>query len=424
MVQPEEPTDASPEREDASQKDAPEPTVAEPSATERAPDPANPGRRSLLRTVALVVFAFVLLWFTRREIIEGYQIPTHSMEPTFRGDPDGDKVIVYKKPFLFREPKRWEIAVFRRQGEPGAFVKRIAGLPGEQLWIGEGDVYINGEIERKPDEVQADLLIPVYVEGLERQPFQRSWAPGRERGFGWNDRDGSMVVETSDTMEFQYRREVRDGFVGDDGAWNAGRNAVGDLRLELELTPTSDSGAVVVLLRRDGSWFEVLVPFGSGSPEIRMPGSRADLSNVEPLERGRRVRLTVTHIDLRLTVAVDGRKLHSYDYSSLVPLEDSGRGRNEAAFGIVAGSARFHDLSLYRDLYYTASGECGVTRQAIIPGGSDASSRRYFLLGDNSGNSRDSRFWGDSLQATVPFSDFIGVPVAVFWPPRRARFVP
>lgn len=38
----------------------------------------------------------------------------------------------------------------------------------------------------------------------------------------------------------------------------------------------------------------------------------------------------------------------------------------------------------------------------------------YFMMGDNRGNSQDSRFWG-----TLPKERFIGRAVFTFWPPRR-----
>ena len=40
----------------------------------------------------------------------------------------------------------------------------------------------------------------------------------------------------------------------------------------------------------------------------------------------------------------------------------------------------------------------------------------FFVLGDNSGSSHDSRFWG-----FVPRTHLIGKAMVIFWPPRRIR---
>lgn len=43
---------------------------------------------------------------------------------------------------------------------------------------------------------------------------------------------------------------------------------------------------------------------------------------------------------------------------------------------------------------------------------------QYFMMGDNRGNSMDSRFWG-----TLPKERFIGRAVFVFWPLNRLKFL-
>ncbi|MDD3087543.1 MAG: signal peptidase I [Candidatus Omnitrophica bacterium] len=42
----------------------------------------------------------------------------------------------------------------------------------------------------------------------------------------------------------------------------------------------------------------------------------------------------------------------------------------------------------------------------------------YFVLGDNSGSSKDSRYWG-----FVPKDNVLGVAVAIYWPPLRIRAI-
>lgn len=68
---------------------------------------------------------------------------------------------------------------------------------------------------------------------------------------------------------------------------------------------------------------------------------------------------------------------------------------------------------LIKDTYYYNRGEFGREGQKIsVPEG------HYFVLGDNSGSSSDSRFWG-----FVPHGNVIGRAEMIYWPFSRMRFI-
>src|SRR5207302_1929097 len=54
----------------------------------------------------------------------------------------GDQITVDKTAYLLRQPTRWEIVVFRLLD--ALFIKRLLGLPGEEIRISDGDLYVNG----------------------------------------------------------------------------------------------------------------------------------------------------------------------------------------------------------------------------------------------------------------------------------------
>jgi signal peptidase I len=63
------------------------------------------------------------------------------------------------------------------------------------------------------------------------------------------------------------------------------------------------------------------------------------------------------------------------------------------------------------ELFYYNQGEFGQEGQVVrVPDG------MYYVLGDNSSSSHDSRYWG-----FVPKRLLIGKAVCIFWPPRRLR---
>jgi len=65
-----------------------------------------------------------------------------SMEPTFY---TGDYLVVDEVTYLFREPVRGEIVVFRNPANPEEFyIKRIIGLPGETVDIRGDELLIDG----------------------------------------------------------------------------------------------------------------------------------------------------------------------------------------------------------------------------------------------------------------------------------------
>ena len=71
------------------------------------------------------------------------------------------------------------------------------------------------------------------------------------------------------------------------------------------------------------------------------------------------------------------------------------------------------NFTLYRDIYYTQYGEHATQHPAVL------GLSEYFVLGDNSGNSQDSRRWPTP---GVPESDFIGKPFLIHQPLRPSRF--
>ena len=57
----------------------------------------------------------------------------------------GERLLIDKLTYRFRDPARGEIVVFRYPRDPSHyFIKRIIGLPGDHVVISSGYVYVNG----------------------------------------------------------------------------------------------------------------------------------------------------------------------------------------------------------------------------------------------------------------------------------------
>jgi signal peptidase I len=103
-----------------------------------------------LEAFQIVGSALVLALGIRHFVAEARYIPSESMMPTLEVN---DRLIVEKVSYHFHTPKRGDIIVFwptdelRRQNPSlrDAFIKRVIGLPGEEVEVREGKVFINNE---------------------------------------------------------------------------------------------------------------------------------------------------------------------------------------------------------------------------------------------------------------------------------------
>lgn len=183
-----------PERGGTDNGDGPEHAGVEPGGTDRlfehvegAPDGRTPvddaPRRkkkqkqpgSFWRELPmLILIAFVLAFLLRTFVLQVFFIPSSSMEPTLQVD---DRMIVEKVTYYFRDPERGEIVVFEGEtmGEADTdanlvqraargvgqfvglvpasamdYVKRVIGIPGDEVELRQGTVYVNGQALEEP----------------------------------------------------------------------------------------------------------------------------------------------------------------------------------------------------------------------------------------------------------------------------------
>lgn len=102
--------------------------------------PAKSVVREYLETlIGAVVLAFLIMTFVART----FTVEGPSMRPTLE---DGQRLLVDRLTYRFREPQRGEIIVFRYPANPSQhFIKRIIGVPGDEIYITRGTVFVNGE---------------------------------------------------------------------------------------------------------------------------------------------------------------------------------------------------------------------------------------------------------------------------------------
>jgi len=120
---------------------------------------------SLKETVETIVIAFVLAFLVRTFVAESFWIPTGSMESTLQ---IRDRIMAYKLFYGIKNVDRGDILVFKYPLNPRQnFVKRVIGLPGDEIQIKDKKVYVNGKFISEPYVIHSDS----YLRGFPRDEY-------------------------------------------------------------------------------------------------------------------------------------------------------------------------------------------------------------------------------------------------------------
>lgn len=169
-----------------------------------------------------------------------YSIVSNSMSPTLLAIEGEwkDKLLCSLVTFRMRAPRRWETVVFHTPSaaniaavgdgvrlplEHEMTVKRVVGLPGEEMAIRNGDIWARPAaggmhiLQAKPDKVQRSLWIPVYSEDFslagEREflHFWRREGDGAVEAAGREDERHLRFRPGEEPLRFRYLPGVRTG---------------------------------------------------------------------------------------------------------------------------------------------------------------------------------------------------------------------
>ncbi len=274
------------------------------------------------------------------------------------------------------------------------------------------------------------------------QPYWNPLPP--EEGVGWSVENRRLTFPGGRAAVTFAGRQIIDH-----NAYNIVRHPtrstpVSDMRLEAVLHPKSADGYIQFALYKkqfeftlrlwaDGRLTLSRLSTGASKPELIAE------TLTSPLLPDRPVEVAFQNVDYRVSVIIDGRELMATTPQQYAPDIKALRKERPVPTRPPVISAAGIELDLlhvvlYRDVYYTAPTfehtpiaswahrGWGTTNNPIL-----LRDGEYFMLGDNSPASKDSRLW-DSLGAhliergeayqfgTVPEDQLVGRAFFVYWP--------
>jgi signal peptidase I len=124
-------------------------TISRRARRERRKNASKKSGGGVLEFLIILLVSFVLVFgFVRPFVVEAFWIPSASMVPTLKY---GDRVLVNKFIYRFTEPQRGDIIVFKSvEGDGQDLIKRVVGVPGDEIAVRGGKLFVNGEPQKEP----------------------------------------------------------------------------------------------------------------------------------------------------------------------------------------------------------------------------------------------------------------------------------
>ncbi|MBN1457358.1 MAG: signal peptidase I [Sedimentisphaerales bacterium] len=361
----------------------------------------------------------------------------------------GDRIFVLKCIYQFFEPNRWDVIVFNPPLQPKInYIKRLVALPGETVQIIDGDVYIDGKIARKPQRVQKELWMPVFNNDYQpakpdhgvfnghtwSQPFRNdegsNWELNGSSGtvfklYAKTDEINTIVYDTNTGNDF------RAAYAYDYQGPREKLPICSDLKISFNVLAPGYNGSVGAALSKYGIEYRGTVDV-NGSMSIKKIAIDGYINQVaektfDPYREGSPpggiVNFSFANVDHELILKYGDTELKF----------DLGRGRADAGqineqMPVVSisgsGTLELSHIRIDKDKYYYDK----IGDHEILRAGPDSpfslGEDEFFVLGDNSPASADSRLWDEPgkgnngriyRDGVVPRDYLIGKAFVVFW---------
>ncbi len=397
---------------------------------------------------------------------------------------NGDRILVEKYAYMFSTPQRWDVVVFK---EPMAgidnYIKRLIGLPGETIEIVGGDIFVGNpaqsgvrNVVRKPRYIQESVWRLVYDQTLVphsneydaavEKPFIQPWhVVGDPQDWDFsrpvvrfapkNTWPGSITFAPSpessnarsiyNTLGYNndYHHGIRRGEYKSDPLSGQYRYVVPDVKLSFVWTPQDEPAAGMELVLGP-PYFRYRAILRPGQPVMLKPGPETvPLTAFDTTGKPfpafyahASYRVEFTNVDHVVELRVNGQTLarNEIAWTAELAKQQTSVSLEPSDLAIemhLTGPATLANLCLDRDNYYTviddrrpnSSGHATTGNPIQLRSGQGTD--EFFVLGDNSTESLDARWWDrvhPSLQdlntpvGVVPQRFMIGKAFFVYWP--------
>ena len=338
---------------------------------------------------------------------------------------NGDRILTSKKLL----PKRWDLVLFQSPTDlTSLLLKRVVGLEGETVEIIDGDIFVNSRMVSKPATGYEEMWLAIsdtkYRAKKTHRP-QIEWQPGAKSQSQYPDEQGwRFEANENSEQSLELNGELTDRMIYNLNSMEYIRpEPVHDIRLKVQVAELQGQGELQLVWEHAGKKVTgILQANGQARLETKQADGSQWTETAATNGRNRKnVKLMLIVRDGYAYLYANGKELAGSAVGELEAQNARGREPQTCRVKIIAENCqgRISRIQLDRDVHY----------KAVHPQAVKVSRGHYYVLGDNSAVSSDSRLgwrvypglegWDDPRLVPTEFVE--GVVTWVYWPLGRIR---
>ena len=277
---------------------------------------------------------------------------TEYVENTIPSIPPNSNIIVNLLTYHMKAIERWEIAYLENKDNSKEFLsRRILGLPGESIYLKNGDVYIENVLQQKNTDMQKGLWVPGF--NLKEQVLKNPQKPDElfsafQSEFWQITPQGALVSHPGGKGHMALQMD------------NVGEKKPRDICVSFDLTFTQDVGQFYLLTHYYDKQLLLSIPSASVH---KNPHIQEELKILKTFSGVQFRPGVATHIeywlyDMKLEIFINGTRVFRQNWGKS-PIVEKRLAATSLVLAVINSAVTINNLEVKRDITFENIGRFG-----------------------------------------------------------------
>ena len=306
-------------------------------------------KKGFVNTLIVYLIIFFLVFLIVNHFL--FKV-TEYVENTIPSIPANSKIIINLLTYHTRAIERWDIAYLENKDNSNEYLsRRVLGLPGESIFLKNGDVYVGNVLQQKNSSLQKGLWIPGF--NLKDQVIKNPLKPEElfsifEPEFWQITSQGTLVSHPGGTGHLTFQMD------------NTGENNTRDICVSFDIIFNKDMGRFFIMTHYYDKQLLLNLPSASTHKDAHIQEEMKILKNFSGIQLRPGIAYHVEYwlYDMKLEIYINDARVFRQNWGK-DPLNQKRLAPTSLVLGVINSELTINNFEVKRDITFESIGRYG-----------------------------------------------------------------